>query len=59
MTLFFGIFVALILINALLLIFSTSIRGGAVPSSETRKTTVPKSAFTAFKLSKSEFREAG
>lgn len=59
MTLFLGIFVALVVINALLLIFSTTLRVSSRAGKKPSRVSLPKSGAVSFKVPKSELKEAG
>ena len=59
MALFIGIFIALVVINALLLIFSSSLRYTAASRKEGReRIKAPKSTIYPLKVRESEYQEA-
>lgn len=58
MALFIGIFVALVVINALLLIFSSSLRYPARRRESRPQTKVPKTRIYPLKVGDSQYQEA-
>ncbi len=58
MALFIGIFVALVLINVLLLVFSTSLRYPAGNRKSREKSPAPKSQIYPLKVSDPDYQEA-
>lgn len=58
MALFIGIFIALVVINILLLVFSTSLRYSTDRQESREKISAPKSGIYPLKVSDSKYQEA-